>query len=87
MNNESPGDRKDLPASDGRRVIYELTAVCEDTEEACSRSDCPSDFERGRIFEAKRIRRGMGAWFHEETRTANPPIFVANGGSEGGQRG
>ncbi|WP_051165254.1 hypothetical protein [Methyloversatilis universalis] len=49
---------------DGKRVLREVFALCEDTEAKCS--DEPGDFARGRRFEAKGIARAIGAWYQEE---------------------
>lgn len=45
------------------RLLHELFAVCEATEDECAGSD--NNFNRGRAFEAKRIRRGVGTWFQD----------------------
>lgn len=49
---------------DGKRVLREVFALCEDTEAKCYED--PSDFNRGRSFEAKGIARAIGAWYQEE---------------------
>lgn len=49
---------------DGKRVLREVFALCEDTETKCS--DETGDFARGRRFEAKGIARAIGAWYQEE---------------------
>lgn len=49
---------------DGKRVLREVFALCEDTEAKCYED--PSDFSRGRRFEAKGIARAIGAWYQEE---------------------
>ena len=49
---------------DGKRVLREVFALCEDTETKCS--DETGDFARGRRFEAKGIARATGAWYQEE---------------------
>lgn len=41
------------------RAVFE---VCEDTENF----EPKNDFQRGRVFEAKRIRRRIGTWFQDE---------------------
>lgn len=48
----------------GARVLREVFALCEDTQDKCS--DEPGDFARGRRFEAKGIARAIGAWYQEE---------------------
>ena len=53
-----------LECDDGKRVLREVFALCEDTEAKCS--DEPGDFARGRRFEAKGIARAIGAWYQEE---------------------
>lgn len=40
------------------RAVFE---VCEATEDI----EPKNDFERGRVFEAKHIRRGVGTWFQD----------------------
>lgn len=50
--------------NDGKRVLREVFALCEDTEAKCYED--PSDFNRGRSFEAKGIARAIGAWYQEE---------------------
>lgn len=54
---------RDDAAYDDRRLLRELFSVCEATEDECSESDDP--FKRGRVFEAKRIRRGLGTWYQD----------------------
>lgn len=49
---------------DGKRVLREVFALCEDTEAKCYEDQ--SDFNRGRSFEAKGIARAIGAWYQEE---------------------
>jgi transcription elongation factor Elf1 len=49
---------------DASWVIRNLFDVCEDTENKLA--EPKNDFERGRAFEAKHIRRGMGNWFQDE---------------------
>lgn len=49
--------------SEGKQILHELFSVCEDTEDECAESDDP--FKRGRAFEAKRIRRGIGTWYQD----------------------
>lgn len=51
-------------SDDGKRVLREVFALCEDTETKCS--DETGDFARGRRFEAKGIARAIGAWYQEE---------------------
>ena len=46
-----------------KRLLRELFTVCENTEDECSESDDP--FKRGRLFEAKRIRKGIGTWYQD----------------------
>ena len=45
--------------SDDRRLLREIFMLCEATEEI----EATNDFMRGRIFEAKGIRRGIGTWY------------------------
>lgn len=49
---------------DGKRVLREVFALCEDTE--AKTYEEPGDFARGRRFEAKGIARAIGAWYQEE---------------------
>lgn len=52
---------------DGKRVLREVFALCEDTEVQCSHApEDLSDFNRGRAFEAKGIARAIGAWYQEQ---------------------
>lgn len=50
--------------TDDKRLLRELFAVCEATEDECA--DADDNFKRGRAFEAKRIRRGVGTWYQDE---------------------
>lgn len=52
----------DQQDDDLRKLLRGLFEVCEDTESI----EPKNDFERGRVFEAKRIRRGIGTWFQDE---------------------
>jgi len=45
--------------SDDRRLLREIFMLCEATEEI----EATNDFMRGRVFEAKGIRRGIGTWY------------------------
>jgi hypothetical protein len=47
--------------SDDRRLLREIFMLCEATEEL----ESTNDFMRGRIFEAKCIRRGIGTWYQD----------------------
>ena len=47
--------------SDDRRLLREIFMLCEATEEL----EPTNDFMRGRIFEAKGIRRGIGNWYQD----------------------
>lgn len=49
---------------DGKRVLREVFALCEDTEAKAYEE--PGDFARGRRFKAKGIARAIGAWYQEE---------------------
>lgn len=51
-----------LRNADDRRLLRELFSVCEETEEL----EAKNDFERGRVFEAKGIRRAIGTWYQDE---------------------
>ena len=47
--------------SDDRRLLREVFMLCEATEEI----EATNDFMRGRVFEAKGIRRGIGTWYQD----------------------
>ena len=47
--------------SDDRRLLREIFMLCEATEEI----EATNDFMRGRVFEAKGIRRGIGTWYQD----------------------
>lgn len=47
--------------SDDKRLLREIFMLCEATEEL----EPTNDFMRGRIFEAKGIRRGIGNWYQD----------------------
>ena len=47
--------------SDDRRLLREIFMLCEATEEL----EPTNDFMRGRVFEAKGIRRGIGTWYQD----------------------
>ena len=47
--------------SDDRLLLREIFMLCEATEEL----ESTNDFMRGRIFEAKCIRRGIGTWYQD----------------------
>lgn len=47
--------------SDDRRLLREIFMLCESTEEI----EAANDFTRGRIFEAKGIRRAIGVWYQD----------------------
>ena len=47
--------------SDDRRLLREVLMLCEATEEL----EPTNEFMRGRIFEAKGIRRGIGTWYQD----------------------
>lgn len=67
-----------LRNSDDRRLLRELFSVCEETEEI----EAKTDFERGRLFEAKRIGRAIGTWYQDEfcgrSRMGEPVITPHN---------
>lgn len=44
-------------------LLRETFALCEATEDECANAD--DAFKRGRAFEAKRIRRGIGTWYQD----------------------
>ncbi|MBP9032604.1 MAG: DUF551 domain-containing protein [Pseudomonadales bacterium] len=44
-------------------LLRETFALCEATEDECG--DADDAFRRGRAFEAKRIRRGIGTWYQD----------------------
>jgi hypothetical protein len=48
----------------GARVLREVFALCEDTQDKCSED--ANDFTRGRRFEAKGIARAIGTWYQDE---------------------
>lgn len=48
---------------DDKRLLREVFAVCEASEDECHDSD--DAFKRGRAFEAKRIRRSIGTWYQD----------------------
>jgi hypothetical protein len=49
------------------RLLREVFTLCEATEDLPERKviDRQSDFERGRRFEAKQIRKAIGIWFQD----------------------
>lgn len=58
---EAQGNAK-LDRGDGvDALLHAVFQVCEATEEIESKND----FERGRVFEAKHIRNGIGNWFQD----------------------
>lgn len=48
-------------SQDVDQLLHAIFQVCEATEE----TEPKNDFERGRVFEAKRIRKGIGTWFQD----------------------
>lgn len=56
-------------ADDADRLLREVFALCEATEyapEVEAKNEHQRGFDRGRRFEAKQIRRAIGAWFQDE---------------------
>lgn len=54
---------------DADRLLREVFALCEATEDAPevdAKNEHQKGFDRGRRFEAKQIRRSIGAWFQDE---------------------
>lgn len=56
------GSAKPSPSDEGSQVLHAVFQVCEATEDI----DPENDFQRGRVFEAKKIRNAVGNWFQEE---------------------
>lgn len=64
MSSESKHEAAHTPTDDAdRQVLRALIEVCEDTEDKYHGS--ANDFERGRAFEAKHIRRGVSTWYQD----------------------
>lgn len=51
------------PVEADKLLLRQVFSVCEATEDECHGSD--NDFKRGRAFEAKRIRNGIGNWYQD----------------------
>lgn len=59
----APAEQPQPEPSADVRLLREMFALCEATEDECADTD--DSFKRGRAFEAKRIRRGIGTWYQD----------------------
>jgi len=51
------------PDDADKRLLRQVFALCEDTEDKCAGSE--DQFKRGRAFEAKGISRAIGTWYQD----------------------
>ena len=59
----------------GREVLAQVFSLCEDTENMVihySGSSASEGFVRGRKFEAKGIRKAIGTWFQDQSKSTSP---------------
>lgn len=77
----------EVARKDADKVLHAVFEVCESNEELKP----TNDFYRGRVFEAKRIRNGVGNWFQDEfcgrSFMGEPAIAIDAARAEAGKDG